>query len=64
MGTQPPPALDGPAPAQLAMGGYHLHFHGVAAAEVAALLRRDGDPVVLRPEDVAALPEAGDRPRA
>ena len=52
-----------PAPAQLAMGGYHLHFHGVSAAEVAALLRRDGDPVALYPQDVAALPGAGDRPR-
>ena len=64
VGTQQAPALDGPAPAQLAMGGYHLHFHGVSAAEVAALLRRDADPVALRPQDVAALPEAGDRPRA
>jgi hypothetical protein len=64
VGTQQAPALDGPAPAQLAMGGYHLHFHGVSAAEVAALLRRDGDPVILRPQDVAALPGTGDRPRA
>lgn len=56
-------ALDGAAPAQLAMGGYHLHFHGVSAAEVAALLRREDDPVALRPEDVAGLPGAGDRPR-
>ena len=37
--AQPRPALAAPAAAQLTMGGYHLHFHGVSAAEVAALLR-------------------------
>ncbi|HEY5352228.1 MAG TPA: hypothetical protein VIK57_07210 [Streptosporangiaceae bacterium] len=58
------PALDAPAAAQLSMGGYHLHFHGVSAAEVAALLRRDGEPALLRREDAAALSGAEDRARA
>ncbi len=43
------------------MGGYHLHFHGVSAAEVAALLRHDGEPAALRREGVAALPAADER---
>ena len=55
------PALDAPAAAQLTMGGYHLHFHGVSAAEVAALLRHDGEPAALRREGVAAIPAADER---
>ena len=55
------PVLDTPAAAQLTMGGYHLHFHGVSAAEVAALLRHDGEPVALRREGVAAIPAADER---
>ncbi len=43
------------------MGSYHLHFHGVSAEEVAALLRGGGEPPVLRREDTAALPAAEDR---
>ena len=58
--AQPRPALAAPAAAQLTMGGYHLHFHGVSAAEVAALLRHDGEPAALRREDVA-LPAAEER---
>lgn len=61
--ARPVRALDAPAPAQAALGGYHLHFHGVSAAEVAALLRREGDPVALRAEDMAGPPGARDRPR-
>jgi hypothetical protein len=53
--------VDGPAAAQSARGGCHLHFHGLPAAEVAALLRGDGDSAVLRREDVAAVPAAEDR---
>jgi hypothetical protein len=55
------PALDAPAATQLTMGGYHLHFHGVSAAEVAALLRGDGEPAALPTQDTAALPAAVDR---
>jgi hypothetical protein len=58
--AQPRPALAVPAAAQLTMGGYHLHFHGVSAAEVAALLRHDGEPAALRREDLA-LPAAEER---
>ena len=53
--VQPRPALAAPAAAQLTMGGYHLHFHGVSAAEVAALLRHDGEPAALRRADLALL---------
>lgn len=59
--AQSRPALDAPAAAQLTMDGYHLHFHGVSAAEVAALLRHDGEPATLRREGVAALPAADER---
>ncbi len=58
--ARPRPALAVPAAAQLTMGGYHLHFHGVSAAEVAALLRHDGEPAALRREDLA-LPAAEER---
>jgi hypothetical protein len=61
LGIRPVPALDAPAAAQLAMGGYHLHFHGVSAAEVAALLRRDGEPALPRREGAAARTAAEDR---
>lgn len=61
--ARPVRALDAPAPAQAALGGYHLHFHGVSAAEVAALLRREADPVALHPGDVAGPPGPGNRPR-
>ena len=59
---RPVPALDPPAAAGLAMGGYHLHFHGVSAAEVAALLRRDAERALpLRRDAGRALPHgAGD----
>lgn len=60
-GARQVPALDPPAATQLALGGYHLHFHGVSAEEVAALLRGGGEPPVLRREDTAALPAAEDR---
>jgi hypothetical protein len=55
------PAGEAPAAAQIAAGGYHLHFHGVSAAEVAAILRRDGEPALPRREDAAALRAAEDR---
>ena len=58
--VQPRPALAAPAAAQLTVGGYHLHFHGVSAAEVAALLRHDGEPAALRRADLA-LPAAEER---
>ncbi|HUY50131.1 MAG TPA: hypothetical protein VMV92_31250 [Streptosporangiaceae bacterium] len=51
--AQPVPALEGPA-ARLAVGSYHLHFHGVSAEDVVAIIRREG---------VAALPAVEHEPR-